>query len=557
MRKLLTILAVAALASAACAQAQPQFQPPGVPKLLIVISVDQLSSDLFDEYRPQFTGGLARLSNGVVFRNGYQSHAATETCPGHSTILTGARPARTGIVANVWFDPKAPRTDKTIYCAEDERVPGTDSAKYEVSPFHLRVPTLGDLLKRAQPASRNVAVAGKDRSAVMMGGHAADQRWYWSGKQFDTDLPLQVAPQSVTRLNAALAAAIAAPTAALDPPPFCAGKAQIFPIAGGGKPVGNGRLARSAGDTAGFRSIPQFDGAVLALSAGLIQEYGLGRGTAPDILSIGLAATDYVGHSYGTGGQEMCLQLLALDREIGDFLARLDGWGLDYAVALTADHGGLDIPERLRAKGIAGAAWIDRALISERLGQQVAAAADLKGPVIVSGGAGGDVYIDPAFRGAERTRALNALLAAYRAHPQVEAVFTKDEIARTPLPSGDPAAWPLIARVRASFDAERSGDLYVVLKQYIQPIADTSRYVSTHGSPWDYDRRVPILFWRPGFTASTVETPVETADIMPTLTAMIALPLAPGSVDGKCLGGIPAVNCPAPAASSAAERGQR
>ena len=556
MRKLL--LAAAALLCACRTEAQPQFQPaPGAPKLLIVISVDQLSSDLWDEYRPQFTGGLARLAGGAVFRNGYQSHAATETCPGHSTILTGARPARTGIIANVWFDPRAPRTDKTIYCAEDERVPGTDSVRFKVSPVHLRVPTLGDLLKKAQPASRNVAVAGKDRSAVMMGGHAADQRWYWSGKQFDTDLPLQAAPQSVTRINAALATAIAAPTAALEPPPFCAGKAQVFSIAGGGKPVGSGRLARGAGDSAGFRSTPQFDGAVLALSAGLIQEYGLGRGAAPDILSIGLAASDYVGHSYGTGGQEMCLQLLALDREIGDFLARLDGWGLDYAVVLTSDHGGLDIPERLRAKGVAGAAWIDRALTSGPLGQQVAAAANVKGPVIVSGGAGGDVYIDPALTGAERTRARNALLAAYRAHPQVEAVFTKDEIARAPLPSGDPVRWPLIARVRASFDAERSGDLYVALKPHIQPIADTSRYVSTHGSPWDYDRRVPILFWRPGVAASSVERPVETVDIMPTLAAMIGLPLAPNSIDGECLAGVPAVVCPALTASSAAERGQR
>ena len=74
------------------------------PKLLVVISVDQFSADLFDEYRPHFTGGLARLATGTVFHNGYQSHAATETCPGHSTILTGDHPARTGIIANIWID---------------------------------------------------------------------------------------------------------------------------------------------------------------------------------------------------------------------------------------------------------------------------------------------------------------------------------------------------------------------------------------------------------------------------------------------------------------------
>ena len=165
MRKLL--LGLAFLAAPAVA---------APPRLQIVISVDQLSADLFDEYRPHFTGGLARVARGTVFRNGYQSHAASETCPGHSTILTGARPARSGVVANAWFDANAPRGDKNVYCAEDERVPGTTSTAYKVSPVHLRVGTLGDLMKRSAPASRAIAIGGKDRSAVMMGGAAPDHR---------------------------------------------------------------------------------------------------------------------------------------------------------------------------------------------------------------------------------------------------------------------------------------------------------------------------------------------------------------------------------------------
>ena len=211
MRKIVLAAAAAFIATAACAQTAAKPLAPDAPKLLIVISVDQLSADLWDEYRPQFTGGLARLASGTVFRNGYQSHATTETCLGHSTILTGDHPARTGIVGNQWFDPKAPRTDKTIYCAEDESAPGTNSSKYKVSPKHLRVATLGDLLKRQSPASLNVAVAGKDRSAVMMSGHSADQRWYPSGTSFVTDLERATVPQSVTRTNAVLAQALAMP----------------------------------------------------------------------------------------------------------------------------------------------------------------------------------------------------------------------------------------------------------------------------------------------------------------------------------------------------------
>ena len=145
MRRFSALVASVLLAAPsvqAPAEAQAQI-PPGMPKLLVVISVDQFSADLFDEYRPQFSGGLARLASGAAFRNGYQSHAATETCPGHSTILTGAHPARTGIIGNLWIDQSVTRSDKTIYCAEDERAPGSSSTSYTLSPCHLLVPTFG------------------------------------------------------------------------------------------------------------------------------------------------------------------------------------------------------------------------------------------------------------------------------------------------------------------------------------------------------------------------------------------------------------------------------
>ena len=198
------------LFAAAPAPAEPPVPlKPGAPKLVVVISVDQFSADLFDEYRPDFTGGLARLANGTAFRNGYQAHAATETCPGHSTILTGSHPTHTGIIGNTWIDQSLTRSDRTVYCAEDERVPGSSTTSYTVSPMHLRVPTLGDLLKQQSPQSMNVAVAGKDRAAVMMSGHNVDQRWYWDGKTFATDLKSASVPATIIRARSAIAAGIA------------------------------------------------------------------------------------------------------------------------------------------------------------------------------------------------------------------------------------------------------------------------------------------------------------------------------------------------------------
>jgi arylsulfatase A-like enzyme len=113
-----------------------------------------------------------------------------------------------------------------------------------------------------------------------------------------------------------------------------------------------------------------------------------------------------------------------------------------------------------------------------------------------------------------------------------------------PMPSGPPDLWSILDRIRASFDPVRSGDLIVVLKENIMPIPVPSPgYSATHGSPWDYDRRVPIAFWRKGVAGAASDQAVETVDIMPTLAAMIGVPVPPGSVDGKCLAAA-GVACP-------------
>lgn len=538
MRKLIPLAGVL-VATSAFAQPAP---PP--PRLTVVISVDQLSSDLFDQYRPVLQGGFAKLGKGTVFPHAYQGHAATETCPGHSTILTGAYPARAGIIANTWYDLSLTRADKAVYCAEDERIAGTSSTAYTVSPWHLKVPTLGDYMKQKWPASRTVAVAGKDRAAVMMTGQRPDQRWYWNGKTFASDLKGPATPQTVISARTAVASLVAQPQAPLEPPALCTAKARVVPVAGGGQPVGAGRFERAGGDLALFRASPAFDGATLALAAGLVREMRLGKGAAPDLIAVGLSATDYVGHRYGTEGQEMCLQLLSLDRDLGDFLAFLDREVGDYAVVLTADHGGKDIPERERLGGVAGAARVDPSISASNVGKALAARFGLPGSVLY-GSNFGDVYVDRSVAAGQRARVLGAALATYRAHPQVEAVFTNEQIARTPMPTTTPDKWTLVERARASFDAKRSGDFVVLLKRDITPIADTKGgYVATHGSVWDYDRRVPIIFWRSGYPAQSIDLPVQTVDILPSLAGMLGLTIAADDIDGKCLSQAPGAACP-------------
>jgi len=312
--------------------------------------------------------------------------------------------------------------------------------------------------------------------------------------------------------------------------------------------VGNGHFARKGGDFRNFRASPEYDAAVIALGSKLVEDQQLGKGAATDLLILGLSATDYVGHTYGTRGAEMCIQTANLDQNLGQFFDRLDAAGIDYLVALTADHGGLDLPERQREQAASDAERVDPGLYPKAIGALVAAKTGLKGDLVQGTGPFGDIYVDKSLSAAQQTLVAKEAKALYLANRQVAAVFTKAELVAAPAPAGPPESWSLMMEAKASFDPTRSGDLVVLLNPRVTPIADASGgYVATHGSPWDYDRRVPILFWRKGMTAMEQPLGVETVDILPTLAAQIGLALPRTGIDGKCLDLDPgaASSCPA------------
>jgi predicted AlkP superfamily pyrophosphatase or phosphodiesterase len=549
-RWLRTSVLSVSVAMAGVGYAEPATAPARKPKLIVAIAVDQFSSDLFNEYRPMFAGGLKRLLQGAVFPRGHQSHAATETCPGHSTILTGSRPARTGIIANDWQNPNAPRTGKDgkpsydVYCAEDPSIAGTNASAYVVSPLHLRVPTLGDRLKLVNPATKVFAVSGKDRAAVMMGGPGANLSLWWDGKAFVTYKNSQAKlPTGLQAINARATAAVAMPKK-VALPKQCLSHARTVPIS----PTASvGTLAlRKKDNERGWRATPEFDQATLGVGLAGLSDMKLGQGAATDVFAISFSATDYTGHSFGTGGAEMCAQIFALDAVLDELFAALDKSGVAYAVVLTADHGGHDLPERNQITGLPSAQRVDPKLSAGAMGKAIATEFGLEGSALIGRSTFGDMYLAPSIPKEKRAAVRAAAVAAYRAHPQVAAAFTRDDLIAAPAPSGPVDEWTLLSRAKASFDAERSGDFIVLLNPYVTPIPDTSTgYVATHGSPWGYDRRVPMLFWWKGITPFEQPNAVETIDILPTLASLIGLAIPPTEIDGRCLDLLagPETNC--------------
>jgi alkaline phosphatase len=370
----------------------------------------------------------------------------------------------------------------------------------------------------------------------MMGGHRTDQIWFWDGKRYVTlkgrtdDIP-----KSVGRINARADRAIANPLRQ-DLPAQCRAYAKDV-VLPGGKKVGQ-LPSRKAGDTIAFRASVDFDRATTDLAIGLLEDLRLGIGPATDLLTIGLSATDYVGHFFGTEGAEMCAQMAGLDANIARILSALDRRNLDYVVVLTSDHGGHDLPERNVTRGFPDAQRVDQALTSEAIGKEVAHELKLNidGPLLHSDGPFGDWYVSGAFPRSIKSQVIALVRSKLLAYPQVAAVFSADDLKRIPNPNLPVEEWTLADRARASFDPVRSGDLVVLLKPHVMPIADPGLgVVATHGSPWIYDRRVPILFYRPGMTHFEQPLSVQTVDILPTLATLIGISIPPGEIDGRCL----------------------
>ncbi len=538
---------VAALAGVATPAA-----PPPKPKLIVAISIDQFSADLFAQYRGRFTGGLARMQQGVVFPSGYQSHAATETCPGHSTILSGMHPAGTGIVGNsVW----SPIQFKMVYCLDDGETPVAGMKGFR-SPAVLKAPTLGAWMKDADPRSRVFAVAGKDRAAVPMGGARNDGEYWWNE---DKGGYTTYVPEGTT--DAARLAPIAAFNEQLfktwrqTPPAWvirdqrCAALAgpQVFggkvfdakvPPGGWTPPAAGKDFAADPAFQAWFRANPEFDRVTLELARHVIDTQQLGQREATDLIAIGLSATDYVGHRFGPEGPEMCDQLAWLDARLGTFLDYLDGLKIPYVVVLTADHGSIDAAERAARRGIPAERINTKAspadLAAGRLGVLDEVNADLHKDIDFDYDLQGDatqIVIGGQTVPDLRAKVVAGAIAKLRQRPEIAAVFTKDEA----LAGKAPDSWTLAEIFAASTDAERSGEIQVAWKEFATPFrVDPSRpYIAGHGSPWNYDRRVTILFWWPGATGFEQPLAVETVDTAPTLAAVAGVKAPP--VDGRCL----------------------
>jgi predicted AlkP superfamily pyrophosphatase or phosphodiesterase len=281
-----------------------------------------------------------------------------------------------------------------------------------------------------------------------------------------------------------------------------------------------------------FRPTPLFDEAILGAAEALLQAEGLGRSDGTDVLAVGLSATDYIGHRFGNAGPEMRDQFKRLDRRLGAFVAKVLARDPGAWIVLSADHGCTDFCERLQQQGIPARRGNHKEWLG-RVEQQLSAKLGLPGPFLHSKAGALQVWLrEDATRAKTRQEILSAALDVLRSQPEVAGAWSREEILAVAL---DPAAGPgqrsLPERIKLSLVPGRSGDILLALVPFFT--FDEPPDIVSHGSPWDYDRRIPMVFWGP-WRAEIRTEPVRTIDLAPTLAKELGIsPAEP--VDGRVL----------------------
>ena len=114
----------------------------------------------------------------------------------------------------------------------------------------------------------------------------------------------------------------------------------------------------------------------------------------------------------------------------------------------------------------------------------------------------------------------NTAAAALRDLPHIYRVYTRSELRK-----GNALNDLIDRRVRNGFNYERSSDLFVVSAPYwLFESAGTS-----HGTPYNYDSHVPVVFIGAGIKPGRYNEHVAVNDIAPTLATLLDVELPTGA----------------------------
>ena len=566
-RRIIALSLVLVLVVVSFAQRRPQqTSAQKRPRLVLLIAVDQFRYDYLERFGDLFVeNGLRRLiREGASWTQSNYDHMPTYTAPGHSTMMTGAYPAETGIIGNEWLD-RASGKRVTSVTDDSVKLLGGGLNEPAASPARLLSSTVGDELRLAtNDRAKVIGISVKDRSAILPAGRHANAAYWFStasGNMVSSTYYFKELPAWVTTFNnlrpadkyfgakwdRLLPAAEYERRAGPDSPWWenvgsSSGDTNAFPHTITGGATSAGRTFYNALDYSPFSN-----DLLVSFSEQAIVNEQLGKDDDTDVLTVSFSANDYVGHRFGPYSQEVMDVTLRTDRQIAtllDFVQAQVGLS-NTLVAFTADHGVAPIPEQAAVLGLGGA----RIQAPDLFGPIRAAISARYNPQSRSPDPSADYLLQYNDNGRMRDLLLNSniyfnynalrrdgvnveefsqvVVAAALTVPGIARCFSRVQLLRGATSITD----PIERRVLHGFYPARSGDLVVVAEPY-KYLADS--ITATHGTPYSYDTHVPTIIMGSGVTAGRYFEPATPADIAPTLSALLRV-TAPSNSTGRVL----------------------
>jgi predicted AlkP superfamily pyrophosphatase or phosphodiesterase len=476
------------------------------PKLVVAIIVDQFRYDYMTRFDGDYHDGLRRLhDSGAFFIDAHEAHFPTVTAVGHAVFLTGSIPAISGIVGNEWYDRE---TGKTVTSVSDEatKVVG-GSGGTGSSPRRLVVTTLGDEIKATGPADTEViGVSLKDRAAILPSGHAANAAYWFeheSGQFVTSTFYMQQLPAWVLAFNKSDAANkyASAKWKGFRTLPAVLGKPYYEAMIA--TPYGNDMLEAFAEDA--------------------LKDERLGRHSGTDVLTVSFSSNDLLGHQVGPDAPEVRDMCIQTDRVLGRLLRAVEaeaGAG-NYVVVFTSDHGVAPKPEELTKRGIPAGRFSGTEVsqaIESALTEKYGPGKWIVGRAEMAPYLNHDLLSE---KQAVLAEAENIAAEAVRKLPYIFRVYTSAQLEHENL-SGEPIG----ELMQRGYYRGRAADLFIVQKPYWLASKDGT----SHGTPFSYDTHVPMIFLGSGIRPGRYDENVRTADIAPTLAALLGVNTPSGSV---------------------------
>ena len=507
------------------------------PKLVVGIIVDQMRYDYLTRFYNGFgdDGFKKLIEQGFNCKNNHFNYAPTSTAPGHTSVFTGASPSTHGIIGNDWYDKEI---DASVYCAGDDAYTsvGTSSNAGKMSPHRMTVTTITDELRLStQMQGKTIAVALKDRGAVLPGGHTANAAYWFhgadEGKWITSTYYMNELPKWVNDFNSS-------------------GKAQSYKKewntlkdikdyieSGTDNNLYEGKFkdetttsfphntAELLDKTKAFdiiKATPYGNSLTADFAIEALKNEGLGKDKITDFLTVSFSSTDYVGHMFGVNSKEVQDTYLRLDEDLARLFKALDknvGEG-EYTLFLTADHAAIEVPTYLKDQKIP-AGYIDNKANTARLSEFLKYTYGTED--IVKNHSNNQLFLDHKI-----VKNLDLDLAdvqaeiaqEYLGYDGIDKVYTADQMWNNEYTRGIPYI------LQNGYNQKRSGDVLLVLKPGFISYNTTG---STHGSPQIYDTHAPLLFYGKGIKPGSTIKRTEIPDIAPTISALLGISYPSGT----------------------------